>query len=451
MKFYNRLVELQVLGKAISSESSSMIVLSGRRRVGKTRLVQEFMKVHGGLQILIVPKEEKQVANDFAKLLSENANISFPSVADAIEYFFVNSKDRILYIDEFPNFLQINPAIPFEFQRLWEVYSRKTNKILIFSGSYTSMMDRIFVKKNAPLFNRASFKIILEELPLKFIWKIQDDLKINSELEKAVNYCIFGGSPFYYELLEKYGHANIVGDLFFGPAAPLKEEGKAILQDEFGSAYKKYFAILEAIGAGLSTGSEIASKIGMAQTTLSKYLMALTHDYKIISRIVSFNENPAKSKKGAYVIKDNLISFWFSLVNGKTSQPSQDQLYSFIGRRFEFLCADFLKQYLTNKNETVLKAGKWWGQVEVETGKFEQREIDVVIETTQAIYAGECKWTNKPVTESEAIHLKQSITGLPSKKPIKLVFFAKGEINIAKGENILQFNAASIAKELKKW
>ena len=246
MKFYDREAELEALEKAIATKSSEMIVVSGRRRIGKSRLIDEFLKDKDYAKILVVPKEEKLVASDFSEALSNGYTPTFNTIENAIEYFFTTYKKRILYIDEFPNLLDVDSSIPYVFQRSWEKYRDKTSKILIFSGSYASMMNRIFTLKKAPLFNRAGYQIVLQALPIKVVWDIQTDLGIGAT-EKISNYCILGGIPYYYELLQKRGKTDTVRELFFDIAAPLKEEGQNVLRQEFGISYKKYFSIIEAI------------------------------------------------------------------------------------------------------------------------------------------------------------------------------------------------------------
>ena len=117
------------------------------------------------------------------------------------------------------------------------------------------MMNKIFTKQKAPLFNRAGYLLVLQPLKLGVVWEIQQDLGVDAT-EKIRNYCIFGGVPFYYELLEKWGIKNAVNNLFFEVAAPLREEGQNVLRQEFGASYKKYFSIIEAIGAGVVNGAK---------------------------------------------------------------------------------------------------------------------------------------------------------------------------------------------------
>lgn len=259
-------------------------------------------------------------------------------------------------------------------------------------------------------------------------------------------------SPVLLRTLGKRGTKNVVNDLFFDVAATLKEEGQNILKQEFGIAYKKHFSIIEAIGAGLVSQSEIANRIGVSQTTLSKYLMALQRDFKLVERTVPFDQNPKRSKKGVYSIKDNLIAFWFTNVYGKTRQPSEKELNEFVSRRFEPLCRDFLAGYLTgSRNEAVIKTGRWWGKAGTASGNFERREIDVLVETRQNLYVGECKWTNDKTGQKELERLKESADALKTKKPIKWVLFSRSGFSLKETDELLLFDPGRMKTEIKRF
>jgi uncharacterized protein len=449
MKFYDRESELAALENACSAKGAEMIVVSGRRRIGKSRLIDEFLKNKDHAKVLIVPKEEKQVAGDFASALADGYKPSFSNVEEALEYFFNNFKKRILYVDEFPNLIDVDASIPYVFQKVWEKYKDTTVKTLIFSGSYVSMMDKIFTRQKAPLFNRAGYRMVLQPLPLKVIWEIQEDFGVKAR-DKISNYCVLGGVPYYYELLTKRDTKEMVNTLFFDVAAPLKEEGQNILRQEFGAAYKKYFSIIEAIGAGIVSGSEIANRLGVSQTTLSKYVMSLQRDFQLVERTVPFGQNPQRSKKGLYSIKDNTIAFWFSKVYGKLAPPSEEELNEFISRRFEIFCKDFLTDYLKSNGESIVRTGKWWGQVEVKPHEFAVREIDVIVETQNSIFVGECKWTNKKVPCAELEHLEGSCKALKTRKSIKKVLFSKEGFEFKESDDIMLFDPKKIETEINK-
>lgn len=446
MKFYDREKELTALDQVASTSTSALIVISGRRRVGKTRLISEFLKGRQSLQIMIVPKQDSQVASDFADLFAKNGfKPNFPDVKHALEYFFNVAEERVLFIDEFANSLEVNKSIPFELQRLWEINKDK-NKVLILSGSYVRMMDKIFTRQKAPLFNRADLKILLEPLKPCYVWRMMDDIGVHDPKEKISRFCVFGGIPYYYELMERLKGSEPIRELFFG-IGQLSEEGQDILRQEFGAGYRKYFSILEAMGAGRTSAGEISTKLGVRQTTISKYIQSLQSDFKLIERLVPFGENPRRSKKGRYIIRDNLLSFWFSLVYGKRMPPRDLEMNEFVSRRFELLAGDFLINWLQTRGEHVIRSGRWWGIVELEKGKFEQREIDIVVETERYLYLGECKWISSKMRYEDLAWLQQSAGKIRTKKPVCWVLFSKSGFDIHQSANVLLFDPAKIVNE----
>ncbi|MDG7039226.1 MAG: hypothetical protein JRN37_08790 [Nitrososphaerota archaeon] len=106
---------------------------------------------------------------------------------------------------------------------------------------------------------------------------------------------------------------------------------------------------------------------------------------------------------------------------------------------------DFLTLLLTGMKETVIRKGRWWGPVEVEEGRYEQRKIDVVIETERALYIGECKWSDIRMGEGDLQHLKHSAAALKARKPVRWVLFSKaGFSGLEEGEDLLLFDARRI-------
>ena len=276
MKFYDRKEELKVLENAYSRHGSDMIVVNGRRRIGKSRLVDEFSKSKKSIKVMIVPKEEKQIAKDIEEEIRAKTGYSpsFDSFKEAMEYLFVNNT-KFIFLDEFPNVLASSKSIPYELQRLWDMYKEQKEIMLVISGSYASMMEKITTRKRAPLFNRATATLNIGEMQFDTVVEILNDIGIKDPKEQISYYCVFGGVPYYYILLEKIGKsafANAINVLFFDAGAQLHEEGENILRQEFGNAYAKYYAILEVIHSGHVTMNEISQNVGITQTTLAKYI-----------------------------------------------------------------------------------------------------------------------------------------------------------------------------------
>lgn len=447
MQFYDREAELEALRKACSSNHAEMVVISGRRRIGKSRLVEEFLKNVDAARVLVVPKEERQVASDFASALGLPHGHAIASLREALEYFFSRSEKRILYVDEFANLLEVKLSLPYEFQRAWEEYRGKCDKVLILSGSYVRMMDRIFTRQKAPLFSRAGYVLKVAPLSLDTVFQIQRDIGVVDAEEMIRNHCIFGGVPYYYELIERRrGDGDIIRDLFYEAGAPLQEEGENILRQEFGSTYKKYFALMEAIGAGKVTSSELANTLGSTPTTLSKYISSLQKDFRLVDRMVPFGQNPSRSKKGVYAISDPLLTFWFAHVYGKTVPPDEKELNDFISRRFESFCTEFLRKHL--RTEGVTRWGRWWGPLRVSPEGTEVREIDLIVETRRSTYVGECKWTRSRVGMRELNHLRESSNALRFRKPITWVLFSRNGFDPSVAGKAQLFDPAGMASEV---
>ncbi|MDE1822145.1 MAG: ATP-binding protein [Euryarchaeota archaeon] len=446
MRFYDREKELEALERIASHHGASLVVLTGRRRVGKSRLVGQFLQGRDAVSVLVVPNEERQVAQDFAEALHEVPAPSFQHLREALDHFFTKSRSRFLFVDEFPNLLEVHASLPYEFQRAWERHRESSNKIVLLSGSYVRMMDRIFTRQKAPLFGRAQAALVVEPLPLSVVWEIQRDLGIADPDARIRHACLLGGIPYYYELLERLPRQDIVRELFFDVAAPLREEGQNVLRQEFGAAYHKYFAILEAISGGLVAPSELAGRLGVAQTTLSKYLIALRHDFKLVDRHVPFGERPARSKKGLYAIHDNLLAFWFAHVYGRVEPPRAELVEEFVSRRFEQFCREFLLDHL--RASGVVSSGRWWGRVRLPSGKVEPREVDLVVETEEALYVGECKWSRAPMGPRDLGRLQETSEALPHRKPLRFVLFSKSGFNFRGAAEVVLFDPQRISREL---
>ena len=128
-------------------------------------------------------------------------------------------------------------------------------------------------------------------------------------------------------------------------------------------------------------------------------------------------------------------------------QPDTEALNAFVGKRFELMCADFLMTYLRKRGEQIIASGRWWGSVEVEKGKHEQREIDLIVETNRSLYIGECKWSSKKAGKKELEHLRQTASALKTGKPITFVLFDRAGFDIKAEDGLLLFDPGSMVAE----
>jgi AAA+ ATPase superfamily predicted ATPase len=255
MEFQNRTNELQAIRnlEQLSEEHAHMLVMFGRRRVGKTRLIIESMD---SIYFFVDKKTSSLLLREYSDILKTELSGFVPEFSnwdDFVRFLFEYSKTNHLKIvfDEFQNFTYVDPAIFSIFQKYWDMYHNDTPILLVFVGSYIGLMKKIFINAKEPLYGRATSRIDLKPLSL---------------------YATFGGVPRYYQLIEDYGLTNyedVIRTLILSENAILKDEVKQILISEFGNNYTTYFSVLEAISFGKGTLKEISDTTGIEMKSLS--------------------------------------------------------------------------------------------------------------------------------------------------------------------------------------
>jgi hypothetical protein len=195
---------------------------------------------------------------------------------------------------------------------------------------------------------------------------------------------------------------NIISEQFLDIGAPLLDEGTNVLISEFGTQYRIYFSIIEAIASGASTLNDISNRTGIKNTSLGPYMSDLINEYEILVRKVPVNEKASKSKKGRYFIKDNFFKFWFRFIHKnrgfiESGRPEyvlskiESELDQYIGPVFENICVEFL--YRSNDEKKLQfvfrNIGSWWNR------KGDEIDIVALNDDTKDILMGECKWNNR--------------------------------------------------------
>ena len=311
MKFYDREKEQQVLGEVLhrSKSEAKMTVLMGRRRIGKTEL-----SLRCGdetvLYFFVGKKAETLLCQDYVREIREKLDapiLGTPNTFSEVFRFVLQlSENRpfTLVIDEFQNFLKINPAIFSDMQRDWDLHKRSSHLNLIISGSVFTLMTKIFEDKEEPLFGRADEKMVLEPFTTGVLKQILKDFNPEYTPEDLLAlYSITGGVPWYVTLLLDKGKTNRDAMLaaLTEENSPFINEGKNILIEEFGTDYVTYFSILTCIASGMKTRSEIENELG--NNNIGSYLVKLEDYYKVITKSLPIfaQEN---SKKVRYQLND---------------------------------------------------------------------------------------------------------------------------------------------------
>ena len=384
MRFYDREKEQQLLGEVLqrSKSEAKMTVLMGRRRIGKTEL-----SLRCGdetvLYFFVGKKAETLLCQDYVREIREKLDapiLGTPNTFSEVFRFVLQLSENhpfTLVIDEFQNFLKINPAIFSDIQRDWDLLKRRSHLNLIISGSVFTLMTKIFEDKEEPLFGRADEKIVLEPFTTDVLKQILKDFNPEYTPEDLLAlYSITGGVPWYVTLLLDKGKANRDAMLaaLTEENSPFINEGKNILIEEFGTDYVTYFSILTCIASGMKTRSEIENELG--NNNIGSYLVKLEDYYKVITKSLPIfaKEN---SKKVRYQLNDCFLIFWFrffykyqALVENKALKS----LGEIIERDYSSVSGLMMERYFMKRfqEEGRYIIGKWWD-------RKGENEIDLIV------------------------------------------------------------------------
>jgi len=407
--FIGRTRELCKLNEMYLSGKFECAVIYGRRRVGKTSLMREFIKDKKAVFFLSLETSEQVNLENFAKSIWDAVKGEiktpprFADFSDALEMVGDLARDErvVLVIDEYPYLANAVKGMSSILQAQIDMRFKNTKLFLILCGSSMSFMENQVLGYQSPLYGRrtAQFKI----KPLDFYESVGFHKGYNI-FQKSVIYGITGGIPHYLAQINdaKTLRQNII-DNFLDPNAYLFEEPGNLLKQELREP-QTYNNIITAIAAGSSRLNEIATKTSLETAVCSKYLRSL------ISLGIVKKERPIfdeKSKKTIYRLADSMFRFWYRFIPRNASQIQsgagewvydaiEPQISAFMGEVFEEIC----KQYLWRENLTkrlpfyFRDAGRWWGTNPIK--KCEQ-EIDIIAFSDEAAIFCECKWTNEPI------------------------------------------------------
>lgn len=309
LEFVNREAELSELDAA--ARHGGLLVVFGRRRVGKTRLLRQWMAGRGGMfSQAIEGPVEMQVGQVFADISERlETRIAPRGWDDLLEILGLQKKPWVLCLDEFPYLAARDASLPSRLQR-WLDEGIPEGCLLILSGSSMRMMHDLFLHRAAPLYGRA--RKLLQVGPMDyrpFCQACHLDRTAETSFEK---FSCVGGIPKYWEFVEAGKSVlDLVETLFFDFAPYMEQEPRRILSDE-GLAGVNALAVLEAVGRGASRTSEIAARLGIVPTNLSRLLQQLM-DSSVLARDLPYGESSRTTKRTLYRIQDPALRFWFGV------------------------------------------------------------------------------------------------------------------------------------------
>lgn len=404
MKFVDRIEETARLRDALSREKSSLVVVYGRRRLGKSTLIKRVLsdrdvyfladRSEGHHQRALLAKVIAQVFSDFDKLTYPDWKSMFRAVNYRADKRFT------LCLDEFPYLVEQSPELPSVLQKIVDEKQLKYN--LVLCGSSQNMMYGLFLDSTAPLYGRADEIMRLAPIRLPYI---QEALSLDATAA-IEEYSVWGGVPRYWELRESRSSLDdAMWHNILSVNGALYEEPIKLFQDDVKDIVKTS-TIMSYIGTGANRLSEIAGRCDEPATNLSRPLKKLI-DLGFLEKDVPFGIDEKNAKKSLYKIADPFMAFYYQFVVPNRSfielnrrlpieQALNTHFSEYVSMQWEKMCRDAVTGNLVN-GIVYGKAKRWWGPVLNEAKKPEQVELDVVAESIDKKYllVGECKWTTQ--------------------------------------------------------
>lgn len=421
MEFLNRKAELELLEKEYAAGRFSFVVVYGRRRVGKSRLLWEFASSKPSLVFTADTQTEalniRRLQDKASRVLQDSllSSVDFPSIESLVRHLFQTRGQQnerfVLIIDEFQYLVQQNAAMPSIIQRLIDEDLQHTQHMLILCGSLVSLMYKTTLAYESPLYGRRTAQIKLG--PLSFdhftAWCPEETPASQVEL-----YGLVSGIPKYMELFAK-GSTPLESAMrnFLHPGSFFLQEPRFLLNEEITEG-KTYFSILQVIAQGEHKIGKIAAKVGLKNANITSFLNRLQDLDLIERRVPVFEARPDKSKKGLYFFKDHFFRFWFAFMfpysadieMGLTDfarKRIEEGFGRFISSVFEEVCQETI---LKRRLFPVHRIGRHWDR---------HLEIDVVARGEADLFFGECKWSDSPVGLDVLNQLKGKVASLDPK------------------------------------
>ena len=402
MKFVDRIDETARLKNALVKEKSSLVVIYGRRRLGKSTLIKKVLSDNDVYFLADRSEEQHQramLAKVIAQLLPDFDKLEYPdweSLFRAVNYRA--DKHFTICLDEFPYLVEQSSELPSVLQRIVDEKQLKYN--LVLCGSSQNMMYGLFLDSTAPLYGRADEIMRFAPIPLPYI---QEALGLDAT-NAIEEYAVWGGVPRYWELRENRNSLdNALWHNIFSVNGILYEEPVRLFQDDVKDIVKTS-TIMSYIGTGANRLSEIAARCNEPATNLSRPLKKLI-DLGFIEKDVPFGIDEKNAKKSLYKIADPFMAFYYRFVIPNLSFIELDRhlpieqtltahFQEYVSMQWEKLCRDAVTGNPVN-DVVYGKAKRWWGSVLNENKKPEQIEFDVMAESLDKKYllVGECKWT----------------------------------------------------------
>jgi AAA+ ATPase superfamily predicted ATPase len=404
--FIGRKRELDVLETAYRAADSAFVPIYGRRRVGKSELILQFIEDKPAIYFLGTKSAKAFQIRDFLEVAASKLKQPFlaslsprdwKSALEAVWAQWTDGRKLVLVLDEFQWAVESAPELPSVLQALWDLeWSKAGNVFLIVCGSFIGFMEKDVLGSESPLFGRRTAQILLRPFSFGEAALFHPNYSI---AEKARTYFICGGVPLYLKLFKP--NVSVQGNIranFLDEYAVLFREVDFLLREELREV-ENYYSVLMSLASSLFSGQAISRNISMDSRNLPYYLQQLT-ELGYVSKKYPLTGRGPIARHVRYVISDPLLQFWFRfvyphrsyIVQAGSEEAFQDiivpHLPSFYGMCFESLCREALPLFYKLEGiRTKYEIGEYWDkscQIDV-VGYRDDGWTDI----------GECKWSTK--------------------------------------------------------
>jgi uncharacterized protein len=449
MEFVNRILELNRLQLALHRERHQLIIVMGRRRIGKSRLIREIIRPDDLYTLADqsdATLQRSYLASAASQLIPGFNDVIYPTWESLMSQLNrMCKKGIVVCLDEFPYLVKSAPELPSIIQRLTDNRD-ELNFHLILCGSSQQMMSKLVYDQTAPLYGRSDEIIRLRPMQ---ITTLREFLSVNA-VAAVEEYAVWGGIPRYWEIRKQFPSLDeAISTSLLNPLGVLHEEPSHLFLDDMRTSIQ-IDSLLNVIGNGCHRLSEISARLQKPATHLNHPLTTLI-ELGFVRRDIPFGESIRSTKRTLYRISDPFLRFYFRYVSPNRSllalnhydtvlKQIQPGFSQFVSSEWEQICRESVHK--TNTGEAWSSAQSWWGNDRY--GK--PLELDLVSESAdqKTVMIGECKWSDQVNPEAILNELKEKTIRLSwlDNRKIKYVLFTKhtqkshNEMKIVTAEDI---------------
>lgn len=437
--FYCREEELGIMNRRYEKGRFECIVIYGRRRVGKTALINEFCKGKPTVYFSALSASSQENLEALSRAIysskAPDATVApiYRCFEDALDEITTMAKEErlVFVIDEYPYLAKAEKSISSRLQHLIDHKWQDGQLYLILCGSSMSFMEYQVLGYESPLYGRRTAQFKIQALTYREMTRFCPGL---SAQDQALLYGVTGGIPHYINKLDVEDSMDeALLENLFSTASYLFEEPENLLKQELREP-AIYNSVISAIADGASRLNEIATRVGLESGICSKYLKVLL-ELGILTKETPITEKPGK--KTIYAIDDNFFQFWFRFVPRNMSIISAGrirQVYElavkryypeYMGLIFEKMCREYLRRYARDLPILLNDIGQWWG-----TDSKSRKEVQIDIVGTpmegNEYLIGSCKYRNEKIGMEELELLRNYAAVFRRNGTFHYYIFSKG-------------------------